>query len=204
MNIREALAHGRSFLSPSSPTPALDARLLLEHTLDVTHSYLIAHADEKLTAVQTRQYQSYLQRAAAKEPIPYITGHAPFFDLDFHVTPAVLIPRPETEQLVEIALDWAKNRSPLRIIDVGTGSGCIPIILARRLPQASVQATDISSDALMVARQNAASLAPGRINFHQGHLLEPITASVHLISANLPYVTSGEWTMLDDGVKLHE
>ena len=202
--IHTALAHGRSLLAPISPTPDLDSRLLLEHTLHAPHSYLIAHADEELTAVQTRQYHAALQRAAAREPIPYIVGHAPFFGLNFLVTPDVLIPRPETEQLVEIALAWAKKRGPIRIVDVGAGSGCIPITLARHLPLAAVQATDISADALAVARQNADRLAPGRITFHQGHLLEPITTSLHLITANLPYVASGEWTMLDDGVKLYE
>ncbi len=202
--IHTALAYGRSLLSPTSPTPELDARLLLEHTLDVSHSYLIAHGDEALTAVQIRQYHAYLQRAAAKEPIPYIVGHAPFFGLDFRVTPAVLIPRPETEQLVDIALAWANGRGPISIADVGAGSGCIPITLARHLPHAAVQATDISADALTIARQNADRLAPGRITFHQGNLLEPIPTPLHLITANLPYVTSGEWTMLDDGVKLYE
>jgi len=203
-SVRAALAHGRSLLTATSPTPELDARLLLEHTLQVPHSYLIAHSDEELTAVQTRHYQSYLQRAAAKEPIPYITGHAPFYGLDFHVTPDVLIPRPETEQLVETAIAWARERGSLHVVDVGAGSGCIPVTLARYLPQAHIQATDISPAALAVARQNGAALAPERVTFHLGHLLAPISTPIHLITANLPYVTSGEWTMLDDGVKLYE
>ena len=204
MNIHHALAYGRSLLSPTSPTPDLDARLLLEHTLQVAHSYLIAHADEEVTAVSLHQYHTCLQRAAQQEPIPYILGHAPFYGLDFLVSPAVLIPRPETEQLVELAIAWAKKRRPVRIVDVGTGSGCISVTLARHLPHATIQATDISPDALAIAHQNAALLAPEQVIFHQGHLLEPITAPIHLITANLPYVTDGEWTMLDDGVKLYE
>ncbi len=203
MNISEARDYGRSQLH-SSPTPQLDARLLLEYVLNVSHSYLVAHGDEMLTAVQATQYRRLIERAARREPIPYLIGRAPFFDLDFIVNTAVLIPRPETEQLVQLALDWAKTRPETRIVDVGTGSGCIPVILARRLPQAAVAATDISAAALAVARQNAQKHTPGRIHFHQGHLLDPISLPIDLITANLPYVTDGEWTMLDDGVKLYE
>lgn len=198
-----SLTDGRLLLF-TSPTPELDARLLLQHILQVSHSYLIAHDDEQLTAVQIQQYRASLQRAAAKEPIPYILGHTPFYDLEFLVTPDVLIPRPETEQLVQMALSWANRRGPIRIVDVGTGSGCIAITLARHLPQAAIQATDISLPALTIARQNAVRLAPSRVQFHHGSLLEPIHQPIDLLVANLPYVTDGEWTMLDDGVKLHE
>lgn len=204
MTIRRALTNGRSRLSPTSPTPDLDARLLLQHVLQVSHSYLVAHNDEALTAVQQQQYDLYLQRAAQAEPIPYIIGHAPFFGLDLRVNPAVLIPRPETEQLVELAIRFARPLAAPRIADVGTGSGCIPIALARHLPQAHIQASDISPEALAVAQQNGAAFAPGRISFCLGHLLDPIAPPLDLITANLPYVTDGEWTMLDDGVKLYE
>ena len=203
MNISEARDYGRSQLH-SSPTPQLDARLLLEHVLNVSHSYLAAHGEVVLTAVQQTQYRQLIQRAARLEPIPYLIGHAPFFDLDILVNQSVLIPRPETEQLVQLALDWAKRRPAARIVDVGTGSGCIPAILARRLPQAVVAAADISAAALAVARQNGQRHAPGRIRFHQGHLLDPISPPIDLITANLPYISDGEWTMLDDGVKLYE
>jgi release factor glutamine methyltransferase len=204
MLIRHALANGRSHLSSTSPTPDLDARLLLQHVLQVGHPYLVAHADEEITAVALSQYHACLQRAAQKEPIPYIIGHAPFYGLEFRVSPAVLIPRPETEQLVEMAIHWARLRGGLRIADVGTGSGCIPLTLARHLPQTPIQASDISVEALIIARRNAEALAPGRVAFYLGHLLGPLTPPFDLITANLPYVTDGEWTMLDDGVKLHE
>jgi release factor glutamine methyltransferase len=194
---------------PFSPHTPLNTRLLLQHVLgDVDHTYLIAHDDQELTAVQQQTLIAYLDRAAQGEPIPYIIGHAPFFDMDLHVTPAVLIPRPETEQLVETAVSLIKAPSYTHhvshIVDVGTGSGCIPIALARELPQARIQATDISAEALTIARQNAAKFAPDRIRFHQGNLLQPITEPIDLITANLPYVTDHEWTMLDDGVKLYE
>ncbi len=216
MTIDEALANGRFQLSPHSPTPLLDARLLLQFVLNVNHTYLIAHGDESLTAVNQQQYSSFLNRAAKKEPIPYITQIAPFFDLDLYVTPDVLIPRPETELLVEKVVEWevgtrrfAENhggsqRGALQVVDVGCGSGCIPIMLARRLPDAQVDAVDISAAALAVAKQNASQFASNRIQFHQGDLLTPISHSCDLISANLPYITDEEWTMLDDGVKLYE
>jgi release factor glutamine methyltransferase len=115
-----------------------------------------------------------------------------------------LIPRPETEQLVEAAIHWARPRQPLRVADIGTGSGCIAVILALHLPESHIDAVDISADALAVAQQNAQRHVPGRIHFHLGHLLRPLLHQPDLITANLPYVADGEWTMLDDGVKLYE
>ncbi|MCA9927166.1 MAG: peptide chain release factor N(5)-glutamine methyltransferase [Anaerolineales bacterium] len=203
MTIDDALAYGRFHLT-HSPIPHLDTRLLLQHILQVNHAYLIAHGDAALTAVQTQQFQFAVTRAQQSEPIPYIIGTAPFFDMELHVTPAVLIPRPETELLVEHAVQWGKPKGALRIVDVGTGSGCIPIALARQLPQAEITAVDISPAALTVAQQNAAAFAPNRIHFYQGNLLVPIDHPIDLITANLPYIADSEWTMLDDGVKLHE
>ena len=203
MNVSEAWAYGRSQLHPS-PTARLDARLLLEHILKVGHGYLVSHGETPLTSAQEVEYRQLIRRAVQNEPIPYLVGRAPFYGLDFAVNPAVLIPRPETEQLVDLAIAWAGKRPSPRIVDVGTGSGCIPVLLARHLRQADIEATDVSAEALVVARQNAARLAPGRIRFHLGHLLEPIVESVDLITANLPYVTEAEWTMLDDGVKSYE
>ena len=207
MNIQAALAHGRSQLNSTSLTPQLDARLLLEHLLKVPHSYLIVHANKSLTSEQEQSYQQLIDRAQQQEPIPYIIGKAPFFDFDLHVGSGVLIPRPETEQLVEEAVAWAKTRAgtlTLRAVDVGTGSGCIAIALARQLPQLQVTAVDISPEALTIAQQNGQRLAPNCIRFEQSDLLEGITAPLNLIVANLPYVTSGEWQVLADGVKLHE
>lgn len=204
MNIRDAWAHGRSRLSSSSPTPDLDARLLLQHVLQVGHTYLIAHDSEPLTAAQETAYLGLLARAGRHEPIPYLTGTAPFFDLELRVTPAVLIPRPETEQLVELAVARAQTLSSPRVVDVGTGSGAIAIALALMLPDAAITAVDLSTDALAVARKNAVTHAPGRIQFRQSDLLTAVAGPVDLILANLPYVTDAEWTQLDDGVKWYE
>ncbi len=204
MTIGQALRWGSQQLASASPTPDLDARLLLQHVLQVSHAYLVAHADEELTAVAHRHYLDLLARAAQKEPIPYIIGHAPFFGLEFAVTPDVLIPRPETEQLVELAIAWAQSRGAVQIVDVGTGSGCIAISLAVHLPQAQITAVDVSAAALRIAQQNARRLAPDRIQFCLGSLLSPLSHPVDLIVANLPYVSDPEWPYLDDGVKLHE
>jgi len=207
MDIQAALDYGRSQLTPHSPTPRLDARLLLEQLLDVPHSYLVVHHDQALTPQQEKGYRQFITRARQEEPIPYIIGQAPFFDFDLHVAPGVLIPRPETEQLVELAVAWAKEQQAekaLKAVDLGTGSGCIAIALARLLPELQVTAVDISPKALAIAQQNGARLAPGRIQFRQSDLLQTIDAPVDLIVANLPYVTSGEWQALADGVKLYE
>lgn len=219
MTIQEALAFGRQQLIHSS-APTLDARLLLEFVLGKNHAYLVAHREEELTAVQEQEYCRLIERAARQEPIPYLTGQAPFFGRLFHVSPAVLIPRPETEQLVECAHKWAAHkwaahlwaahlganaRRQLQIVDVGTGSGCIAVTLALALPQAKIQAVDISESALAVAGKNAAAhQVADRIVFHHGNLLEPLNGRPDLIVANLPYITDEEWPHLSDGVKSYE
>jgi release factor glutamine methyltransferase len=204
MTIQEALRYGRSQLRHASPSPDLDARLLLQHVLGHSHTYLIAHGERPLTPPQIEQYQSLLKRAQQSEPIPYLIGEAPFYGFTFHVTPDVLIPRPETEQLVEMVLAWAAPRGAIEIVDIGTGSGCIAVTLAHHLPQASVTAVDLSAAALAIARENARRLTKQSITFLEGSLLSPLAHKADLIVANLPYITDSEWTMLDDGVKLHE
>ena len=208
MTIKDALAFGHKQLTHSS-SAVLDARLLLEHVLQQKHAYLVAHADEELTNNQEIQYKALIGQATRREPIPYLTGSAPFYGRDFQVSPAVLIPRPETEHLVEAALVWVKEMHPeneaLHIVDVGTGSGCIAITLALHLPGARIDACDISPAALEVACQNAlVHQVEGRVQFHQGSLLDLITGEVDLFVANLPYVADHEWTEVGDGVKLYE
>ena len=201
--IGDALRLGRAQLQ-HSPSPALDARLLLAHVLRRDHAYLIAHGDESLGAEAETDYEQLLTRAAADEPIPYLIGHAPFMGLDFVVSPAVLIPRPETEQLVETAVAWGRERRPIRIVDVGTGSGCIAVSLARGLPEAAVIAVDVSAGALAVAAINATPHAPGRIDFAQADLLSALSPGFDLIAANLPYIAGHEWPTLPIGVKSYE
>jgi release factor glutamine methyltransferase len=210
--IQEALAFGRQQLT-HSPDPTLDARLLLEYVLGKSHAHFAAHGEDTIPAVQEKKYRRLLKRAAQQEPIPYITGQAHFFDLVFKVSPAVLIPRPETEQLVETALKWAARTSAvqqwsgdrLKIVDVGTGSGCIAIALALAFPKAQIEAVDMSEPALAIARQNAhLHNVAGNIHFHLGSLLEPINGRPNLLIANLPYIADEEWTSLTDGVKSYE
>ncbi len=201
--IRQAQALARRQLA-SSFSPALDARLLLQHVLGRDHAYLIAHDSDALSPEQAIAFDALVRRAAAGEPIPYLTGTAPFFGLDFDVTPAVLIPRPETEQLVEEALAWARPRGRQRVVDVGTGSGCIAVSLAIALPEAEMWAVDISADALDVARRNAERIVPGRVAFRQSDLLSGVDKRFDLVAANLPYISDGEWTELAVGVKSYE
>jgi release factor glutamine methyltransferase len=122
----------------------------------------------------------------------------------FHVSPAVLIPRPETEAMVEQAIRWGRTREGLHAVDIGTGSGCIAITLATQLPRSVIVAADISAAALAIARENADRLAPGKVTFVQADLLEPFSAGFDIILANLPYIAGHEWLGLADGVKFHE
>lgn len=202
--IRDAWRSGRAQLDPISPSPALDARLLLEHALGRDHAYLIAHDAEPLTAAQVIHYQALIARAAVHEPIPYLIGHAPFMGLEFAVSHDVLIPRPETEQLVEMAIRWAKGRGAIRAVDVGTGSGCIAVSLAHYLPAVEVIAIDISAGALAIARANAVRHAPGRVHFAQADLLSAVAPGIDLLVANLPYIGRREWPTLPIGVKSYE
>lgn len=201
-SIRAAWRRGRDLLADSS-SPALDARLLLGHALGRDHAYLVAHDDELLSPDSLSAYDALLGRAAAGEPIPYLLGHAPFMGLEFVVSPAVLIPRPETEQLVELALEWGRGRGPLRMADVGTGSGCIPISLAARMNGTFV-AVDISAAALAVAAANVARHVPGLVLLARGDMLAALAPGLDLITANLPYVAADEWPTLPVGVKSYE
>lgn len=204
MRVKDALRWGRRQLG-SAPTAAGDARLLLQHVLEAKRTYLVAHDDERLTAEQASRYRRLLARASAGEPVPHLVGECPFFGRDFLVTADVLIPRPETELLVEAALTWAENKKVQRVADVGTGSGCIAVTVARELPDVEIVAVDPSAEALAVARENAIRHGVrGRITFYQGSLLEPVSSTPDLVVANLPYISDEEWTALDDGVKSFE
>jgi len=185
----------------------MNAELLIMFTLDCDRAYLYAHPERELTSADMRRYDEALARRATGVPAQYITGHQEFWGLDFIVSPAVLIPRPETEHVVEAVLELAKpdgrgRTSPhdLRIVDVGTGSGAIALALARELPAARIHATDISPDALEVARANAARLElTSRIEFHLGDLLTGLPpASVDFVVSNPPYVGETE----EDSVQL--
>lgn len=175
-------------------TPRLDAEVLLAHVLGCDRAWLYAHPEHRLSPSQSSAYQFLISRRARREPVAYLTGHKEFFGLDLVVTRDVLIPRPETERLVELALQYAPTLpSPPMIADVGTGSGAIAVALAVHLPQAQVIALDTSPFALAVARRNAARHGVARrVCCIQGDLLAPLAGPLALIVANPPYLSQAE------------
>lgn len=175
------------------PIAALDARVLLRTVLGVNDAYLIAHARDELSAEQAARFHALTARRAAGEPVAYIVGEREFFGHGFKVTPAVLIPRPETELLVELALAL----QPQRVLDLGTGSGCIAISIALLMPPALVTAVERSEAALAVARENAARLHARNVEFRQGNWYDALRGErFDLIVANPPYVAEGDAHLL--------
>jgi len=183
-------------LSWISDTPDLDARVLLANILDKPRTWLVTHPETLLTSSQLASAKKALARLEAGEPLPYVIGHWEFFGLDLKLTPDVLIPRPETELLVERAIKWLEAASERRTIaDIGTGSGCIAITIAKHIYNAKIIATDISRPALKVAQQNARwHNLTKRIDFVQCDLLPPHPGPLptdmlfDLVCANLPYI----------------
>jgi release factor glutamine methyltransferase len=183
----------------------LETQVLLAHVTGQGRAWLLSHAEARLTPEQEKALQTALNQLKSGVPLPYIIGHWEFFGLDFYVTPNVLIPRPETELLVETVLGWIEKRGdhkgcPYRIVDVGTGSGIIPITLATRLPTADFIATELSPAALKIARLNAERHhVAQRIRFVECDLLpddfQPET--IDLITANLPYIPTETLKELD-------
>ncbi|HTY85040.1 MAG TPA: peptide chain release factor N(5)-glutamine methyltransferase [Silvibacterium sp.] len=192
-SITDALARGSVRLG-GLDTARRDAELLLMHAIGCDRAYLLAHSETALTQEEAAAYEEWLARRARNEPIQYIVGEQEFFGLKFRVTPDVLIPRPETEYLVEAALARADRDAHLRIADIGTGSGSIAIALAHALPNAEVDALDISPAALNVARENAETYGvASRIHFVESDLLAKVGGKCFdLIVSNPPYVAEGE------------
>ncbi|MBS0565921.1 MAG: peptide chain release factor N(5)-glutamine methyltransferase [Proteobacteria bacterium] len=170
-----------------------EAELLLQYTLRVDRAWLFAHADDEVAAVLAGQFRCHVSRRAEGEPIAYITGRREFFGLDLVVTPDVLVPRAETELLVEAALERIAHDARARIADLGTGSGAIALALAHERAHARVLATDASAAALAVARANAQRLALGNVEFAQGEWCAALGAGVFdLIVSNPPYIALGD------------
>ncbi len=174
-------------------TPELDAQVLLAHVLGHVRAWLLAHPELELSAPQLDSVEADVSRLEAGEPLPYLLGHWEFYGLDFNVTPDVLIPRPETELLVEKAIAWLKASPERRTVaDVGTGSGAIAVTIAMNVPDARVLATDISPAALEVARSNAEKFnVQDRIDFMECDLLPTLNverSTFNAIFANLPYI----------------
>ncbi len=185
-----------------------DAETLLMHVLGRDRAYLYSHAELVLSCRELSEYDELLERRSQGEPLQYITGHQEFWGLDVLVTPAVLIPRPETEHAVEAALGLARHIASPRIVDVGTGSGCIALALASELPRAKIAAVDISPAALDVARQNAERLGfNDGVQFCESDLLEKYLScrpAFDLVVSNPPYVGESEADKLQIEVREYE
>jgi release factor glutamine methyltransferase len=228
VQLKQALAAAVGQLTSAGvPSPRMNAELLIMFTLDCDRAYLYAHPERELTNDEMRRYDEALARRSTGVPAQYITGHQEFWGMDLIVSPAVLIPRPETEHVVEAVLELARhgNSGPhqtqdqeqeqrtgvsppheLRIVDVGTGSGAIALALAQELPTARVIAVDISSAALEIARVNAArhDLA-SRVEFRQGDLLDGFPpAAFDFIVSNPPYVGESEEDSVQIEVRKYE
>jgi release factor glutamine methyltransferase len=206
----ETLAAGRRRLAEAGiEDAALEAELLLRQALGLTRERLLTRLRDDVPPEGAAAYESLLARRIGHEPSAYITGRREFYGRDFEVTPDVLIPRPETELLVETAVELAKPRSRIRrgaiLADVGTGSAVLAVSLALCLPRAEVYAIDVSREALAVASRNVGRHGvEQRVHLLRGDLLTPLPEYVDVIVANLPYVKSSDWTVLPPEVRDHE
>jgi len=202
MTLAQALQQSaRTFSLNGIEDGHLEARILLQHTLKLSPAQLYTQPEQILSREQVKSLQDLVERRLCREPAAYIVGHKEFYGVDLYVDAHVLIPRPETEVLIEAALEFTEGctdhlsspESPILIADVGTGCGAIAISLALNLPQSKVHATDISPPALEVARLNCEHHnVTEQVILLQGNLLEPVSEPVDLIVANLPYIRNSE------------
>lgn len=196
MQLKQALAAAVEPLEAADVgSPRLNAETLLIFVLGVNRAYLYAHPERELTPEERARYDEVIGHRASGIPTQYITGHQEFWGLDFIVSPAVLIPRPETEHLVETVLELARAVPEPRIVDVGTGSGCIALALAHELKNAEVYAVDLSADALEIARANSVRLQlDSRVRFLKSNVLEALaeTRGFDVVVSNPPYVGLNE------------
>lgn len=180
----------------ASDTPSLEAQLLVAHVLGVTRTWVLAHPEGSVESERLEEFEELLTRLEGGEPLPYLLGSWEFFGLPFAVSPDTLIPRPETELLVEHALGWLQaHPKQRRLVDVGTGTGCIAISLGVRIPDLKIWACDLSISALQLARENARRLGTAaQMTFIQSDLLGPFSKAqpFDLITANLPYIPSSQ------------
>ncbi len=210
MTVAEALASGKARLAEAGiEDAALEAEVLLRHALSATRESLFASLNDGLEPEPACLYDDFLGRRLHHEPTAYITGHREFFGLDFEVTPATLIPRPETELLVEASIEVAKPRGRIRrgavVADIGTGSGAIAIAIALNVARSDVYGVDLSAEALAVAQRNAGRHGvDNRVLFYRGDLLAPLPEYVDVLVANLPYVPTAEWQRLPPEIRDNE
>ena len=197
-SIRSFLKQAYEITLPMSDTAHLDAQVLVAHALGKTRSWVLAHPEAIITPEEKQRLDELLDRLGEGEPLPYLLGRWEFYGLEFTITPDVLIPRPETELLVEQAITWLRSKlAALLAADVGTGSGCIAISLAVHAPHLKVIASDISLPALRVAYANAARhRVDERVFCAQSDMLPATGRAFNLVCANLPYIPSAELARL--------
>ncbi len=209
MQLKQAVDSAfQRFIAAEVPSPRLNAEILMTFTLGRDRSYLFAHPERELSPEEQYRYEEVITQREQGCPTQYITGHQEFWGLDLLVSPAVLIPRPETEHVVETVLELVKehyreNHARIKIVDVGTGSGCISLALATELPQAEIHACDISDEALEMARVNAARLGLGsRVLIRKSDLLSVYEqGTFDFVVSNPPYVGEGEADKVQKQVK---
>ena len=208
LTLRDALRWAVRILAVEGlDSPRLDAELLLGHIVGMERAQLYAHDDDTLAHPQAVRYRDLVRRRADHEPVAYLIGRRPFWDLNLGVAEGVLIPRPETEHLVEAALDWCATQGdrPLRVVDVGTGSGAIAAVVAKHVPSAHVTAIDISADALTIARRNMVYAGlDARVSLICADLLDALSGPLDLIAANLPYIPRDEIEALEPDIRDYE
>lgn len=193
MRIDEALKQATERLRAVSDSPRLDAEVLLSRALDVRSSYLMAHPEDTLDGAAIERYEQALARRADGVPLPYITGEKEFWSLPLMVGPETLVPRPETELLVELALRELPPDVEKGVLDLGTGSGAIALAIATERPLCAITATDLSEAALAIAQQNARQLEISNVTFVQGNWTEAaVGRTFDLIVSNPPYVKEGD------------
>jgi release factor glutamine methyltransferase len=193
--------------SKGSESPRLDAEVLLAHVRGCQRIMLYAAFDEEVAEETRSRFRELVRRRASGEPVAYLVGHREFFSLSFAVSPAVLVPRPETETLVSRVLDLCRDSAAPKILDVGTGSGAIAITLAKKLPRAEITASDVSPAALVVAKDNAARHGVAdRAAFVEADLLSDprLAGPWDVIASNPPYVRESEFASLPRDVRDHE
>lgn len=191
--LREILAWATGQLMARGDSPRLDAEVLLSHAIDRSRAQLLARPELALAPASAQRFRTLIARRAQGEPVAYLTGWREFWSRRFRVTPATLIPRPETELLVELALERLPAGVPQRIADLGTGSGAIALTLALERPACRVTATDSSRDALDIARENAQNLGAGNVQFRLGDWYAPLDGERYeMIVSNPPYIDAND------------
>ncbi|MBW2631132.1 MAG: peptide chain release factor N(5)-glutamine methyltransferase [Deltaproteobacteria bacterium] len=208
MKIQQLLQQARSDLDVRGlPTPGLDAELLLAFSIDRERHFLYAHPAKELSSVELKRFRSLVARRMKWEPVAYITGRKEFWSRGFEVTPDVLIPRPDTEILVEevLKLSVREGEKDIRILEIGTGSGAISIALASELKNAFITATDFSPKALAIAMRNAVNNnMEEKISFLCGDIFEPVEEKFDIIVSNPPYISEDEFRLLAPEVREYE